>query len=174
MDDLRLQLDAFDGVGIDTLEEIASTLDPEVADLDSLCELALSEDPKLQSASTWLLKRYAEDGHKPNEGQSSSLLEVLLREGHWEAKLHVLQMLADLTITATNAQLLWSVLTGQTNASNKFICAWSFHGLAVIAEEHSAYQPMAIEWLERGEQHKAASVRARIRRLRKAYGWLRS
>ena len=174
MDELRLRLDAFDGAGIDTLEEIASTLDPEAAVLDSLCELALSEDPKLQSASTWLLKRYAEDGHKPNEGQSSSLLEVLLREGHWEAKLHILQMLADLTITETNAQLLWLVLTRQTSASNKLICAWSIHGLAVIAEEHSAYQPMAIEWLERGEQHKAASVRARIRRLRKAYAWLRS
>ncbi len=173
MDELRRQLSVFDGVRTDTLEEIASTLDPEAAVLDSLCELALSEDLKLQSASTWLLKRYVEDGHKLNDEQSSGLLEVLVREGHWEAKLHILQMLDALTITATNAPILWSVLRGQTSAGNKLICAWSYHGLVVIADKHSAYRRPAKEWLERGEHHEAASVRTRIRRLRLAYAWLR-
>ncbi len=171
--DLRTRLDAFDGVHIDTLEAIAESLAPKPQAFDALCELARSDEGKMQSASTWLLKRLLEKGNRLSGEQTTALLNVLRRDGHWEAKLHVLQMLGDLAIGADASPELWAKLSEQTKDKNKLIRAWSYHGLAVIADQHSAYRARAVDWLADGEKDEAASVRARIRRLRKTLAWLR-
>ena len=172
--DLRALLDKFDGVHINSLEVIAESLAPEPPVLDALCELALGDESKLQSASTWLLKRFLEQGARLNGKQTTALLNVLRGDGHWEAKLHILQMLGGLTIAADASHELWATLAARTKDNNKLIRAWSYHGLAVIADQHLAFRSKAIDWLAAGEEDEAASVRARIRRLRKAYAWLRT
>ena len=172
--DLRATLDAFDGVHTNTLEKIAATLPCEPCILSDLCDLTLSGESKLQSASTWLLKRASERGVTFNDEQSRMLLEVLLRKSHWEAKLHILQMLDKLTIPAKAVQPLWTRLREMSVDVNKLIRAWSYHGIAALAEQHPKYRAEAVRWLEQGERDDAPSVRARIRRLRKTLVWLRS
>ena len=169
--DLRQLLADFDGVHTATLEEIAATLPSDAEILNGLSKLALSEESRLQSASTWLLKRFAEGGARLDDAQSRALLGVLLRESGWEAKLHVLQMLGDVTIPAENAPRLWAKLSIQTDDSNKLIRAWSYHGLVVLAEQHPSYRVEVGEWLARGEADEAPAVRARIRQLRKRTNW---
>lgn len=171
--DLRTLLSGFDGVHTDMLEATATSLKPDSDTLEALCELALSDEGRLQSAATWLLKRYLESGSAtPNLEQSEALLLVLQRDSHWEAKLHVLQMLDQLTLGAGAAPKLWDVLQKQAGQQNKLLRAWSVHGLAVIADQCPEYRELALASLLRAEADEAASVRARIRRLRKTYPWL--
>ena len=168
---LHKRLEAFDGVHTNTLEAIAATLTDDPQTLNALCQLALSDERKLQSASTWLLKRFTEGGARLDDAQSRALLDVLLRESHWEAKLHVLQMLSNLRIVVENASTVWAKLSEQTDDRNKLIRAWSYHGLAVLAERHAQYRADALALLARGEADEAPSVRARIRQIRKRINW---
>ena len=68
--DLRALLNAFDGVHTDTLEEIAAMLPADRSTIEQLCELAAGDDRKLQTAATWLLKRFSEKGLLFNATQS--------------------------------------------------------------------------------------------------------
>ena len=172
--DLRATLNAFDGKHTDSLERIATRLPADKAVLDGLSKLALDDDLKLQGAATWLLKRYAEAGFTLDESQGARLLRVLKRDSHWEAKLHVLQMLDRLSVPQREAAPLWNKLAAQTEDPNRLIRAWSYHGIPVVADGHQQYRLEAQTWLSHGESDEAASVRARIRRLRKKYIWLRT
>jgi len=51
---------------------------------------------------------------------------------------------------------------------NRFLRAWSYNGFYELARRHQNYIGYAMEQLERGETDKAASVKARIRNIRKA------
>ena len=171
--DLRKRLEAFDGVHTATLEAIFATVPSDPPVLSELCNLALSDERNMQSASTWLLKRFTEGGVRLSETQSEALLGLLMRESHWEAKLHVLQMMAALTLSAAAVPALWSTLIDMTSQANNLVRAWSYNGLAVLADRHWAYRAEAVELLERGAEDEASSIRARIRRLRKEVTWLR-
>ena len=170
--DLRARLAAFDGVHTNTLEDLAASLSREPHVLASLCDLALSDDRKLQSAATWLLKRFSEQGERYKDEQSAALLGVLYRESHWEAQVHVLQMLDYLVVTAASAPALWKTLEEMTANSNRLLRTWSYHGLAVLADQHAQYRDEARAWLSRVDRDAAASLRARVRRLHKTFSWL--
>lgn len=170
--ELRKRLEAFDGLHTDTLEAIAATLTGDPQTINALCHLALSDERKLQSASTWLLKRLSESGIRPSQAQSEALLSLLLRQSHWEAQLHVLQMIDALTLSEDDLPAVWTRLIDLTSEAKKMIRAWSYHGIAILADQHWEYRAEAMELLERGAADEAPSVRARIRRLRKACKWL--
>ncbi len=161
----------YDGKASDSLASIAAQVDPSAAVLQGLCDLVCSDEARIQSASTWLLRRYVSAGAILSQMQSERALTVLTRDCHWEARLHVLQMMGDLTLPSSRVEQLWSALIEQTTDVNKFIRAWSYHGLAVIADQHPPYRERALNLLAAAEQEAAASVRARIRRIRKTFKW---
>ena len=98
-------------------------------------------------------------------------MAVLESGGHWQARLHALQMLESLSVGEDEAEALWTLLLGQLQTDKKFIRAWAYHGLALLADGQPRYRKRAATRLRR-TQGEAASVRARIRRLRKRYDWL--
>lgn len=161
----------YDGKDTDSLAAIAARIEPSTAVLQSLCELVGSDDARIQSASSWLLRRYVSAGAILSQMQSVRALTVLTAGCHWEARLHVLQMMEDLTLPSSRAGQLWGALVEQTTDGNKFIRAWSYQGLAVIADQHPPYRERALNLLAAVEQEEAASVRARIRRIRKTFKW---
>ncbi|MCY4020925.1 MAG: hypothetical protein OXG39_16040 [Chloroflexi bacterium] len=160
-----------DGKGSEGLESIAAEIDPSTAVLQALCDFVGSGDGRVQSAASWLLRRYASAGAALSHRQTEQALNVLITGGHWEARLHVMQMMGDLTVPARRAEPLWSALIAQTKDANKFIRAWSYYGLAVIADQHLSYRGQALALLAAADQEDAASVRARVRRIRKAFKW---
>ena len=166
-------LSSFDGKRIDTLKAIAESFPVTPQLLIQLCELTQSEERKMQSASTWLLRRYHQAGAQLSPQQTAQLLQVLLQGSYWEARLHVLQMLDELCIPAELVEPLWTALIGQTCDQNKFIRAWAINGLVVLADQSEQYRDKALALLLQAEVDVAASVRARIRRIRKAFRWLR-
>ena len=162
---------AFDGKRTDRLESVASQVDATPEVLQSLCDFTCSEESRIQSAASWLLRRYSQAGATLSPKQTERLLSVLTRDCHWEARLHVLQMMGDLALSQARPDKLWRALAEQTKDNNKFIRAWSCYGLTVIADQHPLYQERALTLLATAEHDEAASVRARIRRIRKAFKW---
>lgn len=162
---------AFDGVHADSLKSIAEQVEATPAVMGTLCDFAASKEESIQSASTWLLRRYVQNGATLSPAQTAQALNVLTRNCHWEARLHILQMMDELRIPSTRVEQLWRSLLEYTTDDNKFIRAWSFHGLAVIADQHPPYRTQALKLLANAEEEGAASVRARIRGIRKALKW---
>ena len=82
----------------DNLESVASQVDATPEVLQSLCDFTCSEESRIQSAASWLLRRYSQAGATLSPKQTERLLSVLTRDCHWEARLHVLQMMGDLAL----------------------------------------------------------------------------
>ena len=172
--DLAKELAAFDGKHNDVLEALAGKLSPEPAVIRELTKLAARDDAKLQTAATWLLKRFQDDGHAFSGKQAVVLLDIFDVVTHWEARLHLLQTLPEIAIPADRAEALFELLKGRDflQAANKFVRAWSYNALAVLATQHDRFRPVVAGLLETGQQQEAASVRARIRNAMKDAQWI--
>ena len=171
--ELLSELSAFDGKHTEVLEALAARLSPRPALVRDLCALAKQDEAKLQSAATWLLKRFHEQGYAYSEGEIAMLLDLLGSVGPWEAKLHLLQMLPGLAVPEDRKAGLWRLCKGENflQSPNKFLRAWSYNALAVLATQHPAYRKDAAALLAAGREGEAASVRARIRNIVKELDW---
>ena len=171
-DALTQALADFEGKSTGPLERFAAAWCADADLIAELCDFAASDDGNLQAAATWLLKRYGITGAQLSSGQSETLLRLLIKETGWLPRLHALQMMNGLTVSAALAAPLMNALAAQAAGANTFIRAWSVHGAAVLADQHPAYRDRVLDLLAFAEQDEAASVKARIRRTRQAYDWL--
>lgn len=173
--DLRAEIEKFDGRRTASLDSLAKRLAPTEAVLRDLFRLAQSDDLKAQTASTWLLKRFQEDGHAFSKKDTGTLLALLCETDHWEARLHLLQMLPALTIPGELMERLRRALDSDAfvKSANKFVRAWSYNGIAVLADQHPGLRPAAARLLHAALEGEAASVRARVRAILKSMSWAR-
>lgn len=162
----------FNGKSTETLERFAAAHEPDASLVADLCAFAAGADQNMQAAATWLLKRFGVTGAQLSPGQSETLLRLLLEETSWLARLHVLQMLDTLVVPAALAPALLDALAAQAGGDNTFIRAWSAHGAAALADQHSACRGRVLDLLAAAERDAAPSVRARLRRTRKSFDWL--
>lgn len=173
--DIRAEIEKFDGHRTASLDSLAERLTPTEPVLRDLLRLAQSGDAKAQTASTWLLKRFQEDGHVFSKKDTGTLLALLCETDHWEARLHLLQMLPALTIPAERMERLRRALDSDAfvKSANKFVRAWSYNGLAILADQHPDLRPAVARILRAAQQGEAASVRARVRAILKSMSWAR-
>ena len=171
-DALAQALFDFNGKSTAPLERFAAAYSADADLVADLCDFAGGDDRNVQAAATWLLKRFGVTGAQLSPSQSETLLGLLMRETGWLARLHVLQMMDSLIVPAALAAALMGALTTQAAGANAFIRAWSVHGAAALADQHPAYRDNVLDLLAAAEQDTAASVRARIRRTRKAFDWI--
>lgn len=165
---IREELLKVDGKHTDVLEEILSRHRPTSSFIGNLVTLAGEREEKIQTGATWMLKRLAED-HVPFKREHLIALFGSLSElTHWLSKLLVCQMLQHVAISDESAGSVVWFLERNLWDENRFLRAWSYNGFYELARQHENYAAYAIEQLERGEADKAASVRARIRKIRKA------
>jgi hypothetical protein len=130
--------------------------------------LSADQEQKIQTGATWLLKRLAENHHQFNPQHLIALFGSLSELTHWISKLHVCQMLHYVAIPEDSARNVASFLERNLWDDNKFLRAWSYSGFYELARQHQNYFDYAMEQLELGEADHAASVKARIRKIRKA------
>lgn len=171
--DLLSDLAAFDGTQTDVLEALAAKRAPEPRLVGELCTLAQRDEANLPAAATWLLKRFQEQGYVYSEAETAGLLDLFGSVGPWDARLHLLQMLPGLVVPEHRAPALWRLVKGEgfLQGPNKFLRAWSYNALAVLASRHPAYRKDTATLLAAGQEDEAASVRARLRNILKAIDW---
>ena len=171
-DALAQALFDFDGKRTAPLEHFAAAHSADASLIAELCDFAAGDDPNLQTAATWLLKRFGVTGAQLSTRQTERLLGLLIEESGWLPQIHILQMMDTLVLPAEMAAPLMKALRAQARGDNTFIRAWSLHGAVALAEQAPACRASVLDLLTEAERDDAASVRARIRKLRKAYGWL--
>lgn len=163
----------YDGKHSDSLAAVAAGVSPSQEVLAALCDFVGGEDRRAQSAASWLLRRYVEAGAVLSPQESEQVLAALIECEHWQTRLHILQMMGHVTLPASRVETLWRALGEYRQDANKFLRAWSYYAAAVVADQHPRYRDRALGWLAAAERDEAASVRARVRRMRKAFAWAR-
>ena len=126
--------------------------------------IKLIEDDDAQSAATWLLKNRYADIEFSTE-QSHSILNSLEKLVHWDAQLHILQILDRLHVSTVNKQKLEKFLRKYLVSENKFVRAWSYNGLDILAHHFSEYREEVDQFLAMGLRDEPESVKARIRNI---------
>ena len=88
----------------------------------------------------------------------------------WEAQLHLCQIARHLTVSAKDAGRFATWLEGLLAHKRPFLRAWSLDALCRMALQHERYRTRALQALDAASRDSAASVAARVRRLRSETG----
>jgi len=68
-------------------------------------------------------------------------------------------------VAAEQADAVWKVLIEQRESEQKFVRAYSYNGMHLVACQHPQYEAEAAEYFELAQADEAASVRARVRNI---------
>ena len=123
-------------------------------------------DPELESGASWLLKHWIEAGREIQSADQHKLLTRLNAVTAWQARLHLLQILEFLLIPEDLQETVASFCNESILSTNKFVRAWGYSGMVTLAKRWPSYTASALDAIKIGENEDAASVRARVRKIR--------
>jgi len=136
--------------------------------VNQLVLLIAPDEPKLQIKATALLKRLAENKIRFTRSQLAAIFDSLAEATHWEAKLHLCQMLQHIKIpNGSETKVVW-FLERCLSEENKFLRAWAYNGFYELAKQHHEYYDYAVEQLARAQKENSAAVKARLRNITSA------
>lgn len=164
----------FDGRHVGPLEEVAERCAGASGACDELLIACHSDVEKLQVAASWVLKRLLEQAVELSEGQTRELLKLLGRVSVWEAELHLLQAMDYLRVPSRGAKIVFDTVENKLISNQKFVRAWAYSGVALIADQHPRFRDRAALLLAKSDADEAASVRARVRQIRKSFPWAKN
>jgi len=120
----------------------------------------------LQRGATWLLKRHFDNKGAPlSQKQTSAHIGHLAGIEDWQAKLHVLQYLEHLVLPDDTEAPVSDFLNGAIRSEQKFVRAWAYSGLAVLARRFPDRIERTRQRLaEAYARETAASVKVRVRK----------
>jgi len=165
---IREQLRGFDGKHGDVIERILSEYRSPKSPINELVLLVADEEENIQIGATWLVKRLAETGARFNKKQLIALFDLMPELDNWVTKLHLCQILQYVEIPDESKKKVAWFLEQNLMGKNKFVRAWSYNGFYELAKQHREYRDKAMEHLDRGEAEQAASIKARLRNIKKA------
>ena len=126
----------------------------------------------MQTEVTWLLKKYLENKKEITGSDSSTIWQSLTLINHWGAKLHVLQCLPLIEIAIPDKDLIETFLRKNFGSKNKFVRAWSYSGFYELANQFPEYRKEAVQLIENAILTESASVKARLRYVKKNGFWV--
>lgn len=172
---LSSKLENWDGKSTDDLRHIYASI--ESAHLDyakqqssSLIDELIRHLPQHPIAATWLVKHAIENDHSLSLPHSEKLLKHLLENPPWQSMLHILQISEHLIISNHLSTPFYAKLRHNLSHDNKFIRAWSYHALAVLAKQYAKFEKEVDELLAMALKGEAPSVKARVRGILKTRG----
>jgi hypothetical protein len=165
---IKAELEDFEGNRRDLLERVVLRQRSVRSVINGLVLLIPEKGSKIQVGATWLLKRLAETKSQFTTQQLTAIFDSLADLNHWEAKLHICQMLQHVRIPKGSEAKVALFLERSLLEENKFLRAWAYNGFVELAKQHTQYSEFAMKQLDDGETEKSAAVRARIRNIRKA------
>ncbi len=163
---LLKSLEKWDGRQTALLEKIYQTEDDLIKKL--LC--LLNKGDKVQIAATWLLKKHLEEQGSITKKQILQIYQQIDIFTSWQSKLHILQSMPYMAIPKTVKPKIAQFLHQHLTDTNKLIRAWSYNGLFLLSQQYPEYQKDVNAMLDMALRDEAASVKARIRNIRKESG----
>ncbi|MFK5978419.1 MAG: hypothetical protein QM488_05990 [Rhizobiaceae bacterium] len=167
IDKLRITLSEFDGHAITLLSEAGAKYSDRTDYLDSLVALSSEGGKGVSNGATWLLKSYLDDGGGMSGEQVSHLLSQVDGIQNWAAQLHLCQSIQYLTVSSADADHLIYWLQPLLDHERPFLRAWSLDAIFRVSSQYSRFDNMLEMALSSGAKDPAASVRAKVRSLKK-------
>jgi len=158
---MRDQFAAYDGRSPTLLSEIAVRHRDRAGFLETLIGLAGDDDRMVSEGVTWVLKSELEMGEKLDENLTARLIAAVDSVTAWQAQLHICQIVAYLHVPENARETLRQWLIQRLDADRPFLRAWALDGLIRLPDSPSD------ELLDRMADDPSASVRARVRNLRR-------
>ena len=164
---LRSSLLEFDGVAVSILSEARARCREDDGFLDDLIVLVADPSTTVADGATWILKAELEEDAVLPPDLTEALVSALQGLTTWQSLLHVFQIVEQLDLSEAQAGRV--IRRAKTFAGHKrpFLRAWSLHAVVVLGRQFHKYRQDAEAALKQAEADKAASVRARARRLRR-------
>lgn len=162
----------FDGKQTSELVRLSDSMSRNDDTVAQLLALAEHEDTTVQVGSTWILKRWLEEGVPQVEKSAANLVRLLMNAKDWEVRLHLLQMLASTRIPERSLSELKGLLPYLLLDDNKFVRAWALSVLAETGDQSEALRQDVISTIQDAENDRAPSIRARVRQIQKRYKWI--
>lgn len=158
---LRSGLALYDGKSPEILVQAANHFGDCDDYVDALIAVSIDQECRIQEGAAWLLKAALESGHVLNAEQLNRLLSGLGRVCAWQAQLHICQSAAFLEIPPDAHHCIEDWLLPLLSARRPFLRAWALNALCKTNPDQSE------KYLDQMAGDPAASVRARVRNLRK-------
>lgn len=129
--------------------------------------IALLPSAECQSGASWLIKHALENGQSFSQAQTAELIRHVDDLEHWTAILHVLQCASHWLIPSRSRKRWETFVSAQLRHSKPFVRAWAYDSFCHLARQYPEYRTRCRDLLQNVSDQEAASVKARIRNLRK-------
>ena len=151
----------YDGRSTTILSEISARHRNRAGFLEALIELAGDNDRMISEGVTWILKSELDAGRRLDEDLTARLIAAIDKVTAWQAQLHICQIIAHLEVPERARVPLRQWLIQRLDSDRPFLRAWALDGLC-----HLPDTPVGA-FLDRMADDPSASVRARVRNLRR-------
>lgn len=131
---------------------------------EELLEIYLNY-PDLENATTWLFKHQLDT---KRELEVSIVNQLLLRANnvmHWEAQLHLLQIIPSVTLDSTVLESVEQLIRKGLESKNKFVRAWSYTGMYELSFHWPTLKNELLFLCNKGIETESASVKVRIKKV---------
>ena len=122
--------------------------------------------PDVEREATWLFKHHCENkAISLNSTECESFYSSAICLQHWEATLHVLQVMEYVKMPLRQSSAIYDFLQKCTEHENKMVRAWAYYGLAVFAVSFPEKKTEILATLTQvKELEAAASIKVRLRK----------
>lgn len=163
--DAEVLLRSFDGRHVAVLHDIAADLPRSRETVVRLIEAARqAEGGPPEIGATWLVKHLLERGVDIDADIGFRLALTIGQLSENESKLHFLQAIPYVTVTPEAEDALLPVLDAiLANATHRFVRAWAYNALGVVARDNPERREDVARRLCDALDVEAPSVKARVR-----------
>ena len=162
---LEQEIAAWDGESAETISAVYAEHYQHADFMPELIALLVHEP--LQKGTTWLLKRWLEEGGEISAENTQQYQRHASSLTHWESQLHLLQSLQYLAIDTALIDTLYAFIQTSLGSKNTFVRAWAYSGMYELAAQHTQFQDEVRALFTKAMAEEKASVRARIRQVMK-------
>ncbi len=164
---LEERIEAFDGSAVSILSEARAAWRHAPNYLQDVVDLCFDKRASVSDGATWILKAELEEGAQLSPELLEQMVHSLEELRSWQAQLHMCQLFEWLHCSADQADVFLAWVDELRAHPRPFLRAWSLHVQVLIGVQFRDHLNTATAALRAAEDDDAASVRSRVRRLRK-------
>lgn len=158
--------EAWDGKHRDYLQELYEKNITQANFFKDLVEIYLQRTD-LQIVSSWLIKHQYDLKKTIPQELIDQVLEACYEVEHWEAKLHILQLLPHWVIKEDLLLTVDDFVRKCLEDKNKFIRAWAFEGMFVVSRYIPEYIPELKVLCQHALDNESAAIKSKVRHILK-------
>lgn len=164
MDDLKHKLEQWNGKNVTFLKAVYSEYHQQALFFEKLFNW-FCQDEKLQVSTSWLIKYHYDNKGSISNDLLQQFFEQLVLPEHWEAQLHLLQLLPKLQIQYSWIPIIEKLVRRGLESPVKFVRAWAIQGLYELSSLEPAFKDELLGRCQLAMETESASIRSKVKKI---------